>query len=295
MSIGGLTGALGTGILSLFSTAGTAAGSSVTASILNTVYGNGTSSSGGLGGTDPVAALAMAENSQASGVAAAAKQPQVATAVAGFQQAIASATSVSELLQNPNFMNVLLTANGMASQVQYPALAQQVLMSDPSNPSSLVNQLNNSSWLNMVNTYQFASQGLSVIQNPSVQSTIVNAYTQAVWMNTLNQQTPGIANALNFRSAASSITSVDQILGNQTFFTVVTTALGLPQTIANLDLTGEAQAVSSRLDVTRFQDPAFVDRFTQQYLIMAASQAQSSATSSTNLTTLAVQASSLVA
>jgi hypothetical protein len=294
MSIGGLGGALGTGILSLFSTAGTAAGNGVTASILNTVYGNGSSSSGGLGGTDPVAALAMAESTQTTGVAATAKQPQVSKAVAGFQQAIASATSVGELLQNPNFMNVLLTANGLASQVQYPALARQVLMSDPSNPSSLVNQLGSSSWLGLVNTYQFATQGLSVIQNPSVQSTIANAYAQVTWMNSLNQQTPGIANALSFRSAASSITSVDQILGNSTFFTVVTTALGLPQTIANLDLAGEAQAVSSRLDVTKFQDPAFVERFTQQYLIMAASQAQSTS-NATNITTLAVQASSLVA
>ena len=293
MSIGGLGGALGTGILSLFSTAGSAAANSVTASILNAVYGNA-SGTGGAGGTDPVAALTMAENTQATGVADTAKQPQVAKAVAGFQQAIASATSVSELLQNPNFMNVLLTANGLASQVQYPALARQVLMSDPSNPSSLVNKLNSSSWLNLVNTYQFATQGLSVIQNASVQSTIANAYAQVTWMNSLNQQTPGIANALSFRSAASSITSVDQILGNQTFFTVVTTALGLPQTIANLDLTGEAQAVSSRLDVTKFQDPAFVERFTQQYLIMAASQAQSTG-NATNITSLAVQASSLVA
>ena len=293
MSIGGLGSALGTGILSLFNTAGSAAANSVAASILNAVYGNA-SGTGGAGGTDPVAALTMAENTQTTGVADTAKQPQVAKAVAGFQQAIASATSVSELLQNPNFMNVLLTANGLASQVQYPALARQVLMSDPSNPGSLVNQLNSSSWLNLVNTYQFATQGLSVIQNASVQSTIANAYAQVTWMNSLNQQTPGIANALSFRSAASSITSVDQILGNQTFFTVVTTALGLPQTIANLDLTGEAQAVSSRLDVTKFQDPAFVERFTQQYLIMAASQAQSTS-NATNITSLAVQASSLVA
>ena len=286
MSLSGL----GSNILTLFTSSNSAV--SATTSILNAIYGNGGVTGGGGGNTDPVAALAIAESTQTAGVANEAKQPQVQTAVAGFQKAIASASSVTELLQNPNFMNVLLTANGMADQAQYPALARQVLMSDPSVANSLVNQLKNPSWMNMVTSYQFATQGLAVIQNSSVQATVAHAYAQVQWMNSLNQTTPGLANALSFKDAASSITSVDQSLGNATFFTVVTTALGLPETIANLDLSGEEQAVSSRLDISKFQDPAFVQQFTQRYLIMAASQAQSSST--TNLTSLAAQASGLV-
>jgi len=188
---------------------------------------------------------------------------------------------------------VLLTANGLGDQVPYTALAQKALLSNPSDSNSLVNQLTDSRWLPVVKLYNFATQGLTVLQNPKVQATLANAYAEVTWRQSLDAATPGLSNAMTFRGEAATITSVDQILGDPIMRTVVTTALGIPKQIAFQDLTAQEKSISDRVDITKFKDPNFVDTFTQQYLI-AAQAAAATAASGASLDSLAIQAEGLV-
>ncbi len=270
-----------------------ASSSGGTGSLLSTLYGYG-SSGVSASQTNPVAALDQAEQNQAKDIAMTAAEPQVARAISTFTTAVQKATSPAQLLSNPTVMQVLLTANGLSDQIPYTALATKTLLSKPSDPNSLVNQLTDSRWLPVVQTYNFATQGLSVIQNPSVISTIANGYAEYTWLASLDQVTPGLSNALTFRSEASSITSVDQILGNQVMFQVVTGALGIPEQIVFQPLAAQQQAISSRLDISQFQNPKFVESFVQRYLIAQQASATASNTSP-SLSALAVQAQGLVA
>ncbi len=112
------------------------------------------------------------------------------------------------------------------------------------------------------------------------------------WRQSLDATTPGLSNALSFRQSAGSITSVDQILGDPTLRTVVTTALGIPQQIAFQSLTAQEKAISSQVDITKFKDPKFVESFTQRYLIAAGAAASTTSTTA-DLTALAIQAQGL--
>ena len=230
---------------------------------------------GGASATNPITALTSAETNQAKDIAATAKDPQVARDLATFTKAVTGAKSVTQLLANPTVMKVLLTANGLGSQVPYTALAQKALTSDLTNTNSVANQLKttNSAWLSAAQTYQFAAKGLSVIQSPSVLSTITNAYAEVTWRTSLDATTPGLSNALTFRSSASTITSVDQILGDPVLRDVVTTALGLPLQIAEQPLSTQEKLISSGLDVTKLKDPKFVEKFVQRYLLAKGSSA----------------------
>lgn len=277
-------------ISTLFPASSTQTGAS---SLLQILYGQASSTAGST--QNPIQALSQAESNQTADIAATAAQPAVQRAIAQFTSALQSATSVQQLLSNSAVMNVLLTANGLSDQTGYTALAQKALMSNPSDPQSLVNQLSDTRWLPVAQTYQFATKGLAVIQNPQVMSTITSAYAEVTWRQSLDASTPGLSNALTFRSEASGISSVDQILGDPIMRTVVTTALGLPEQIAFQPLQAQEQAISSRLDISQFQNPSFVNSFTQRYLIAAnAAAASSSSSTSPDLTSLAVQASSLV-
>jgi len=109
----------------------------------------------------------------------------------------------------------------------------------------------------------------------------------------LEKATPGLSNALAFLGQASSIKTVDDILGNSVNRSVVLTALGIPEQVAFQELRAQEQAVSSRVDVKKFQDPKFVTDMTDQYLLTMQQQSKSSS-SSTDLTTLAEQASGLL-
>lgn len=263
--------------------------------ILNAMY-SGTSlpTSTAVSTGNPLTDLKLAQQNQVADVAKEAKDPAVARDIAAFKQGVANARTISTALTNPNVLKVLLTANDLGSQVQYPGLAQKVLLSDPSNSQSLVNQLGNSAWLNAAKTYNFAKNGLAELQNPSVVATLTNAYAEVQWRQSLDKATPGLSNALAFIGQASSIKTADDILGDPVNRAVVTTALGIPQEIAFQSLTAQETAITSRLDIKKLQDPKFVATLTNQYLLNMQQQAQASAGTSTDLTSLAVQASSLL-
>ncbi len=216
---------------------------------------------------NPITDLKLAKANQKTEVAREAKQPQVARDIEAFTSAVSKATSLQSALTNPNVMKVLLTANNLSNYIQYPALAQKALMSDPAVGSSLVNQLGNSALLNAAKTFNFAKHGLAALKDPKVVATIASSYAEVLWRQSLNSTTPGLANALTFLGQAKSITSVDQILGDPTNRAVVLTALGIPREVAFQSLNAQEQAVSSRVKIPDFQKPGFVTSLTDQYLL----------------------------
>ena len=88
----------------------------------------------------------------------------------------------------------------------------------------------------MAQNYNFSATGLASFQNPATIASIANLYATDTWETNQDSVTPGLSNALAFKAQASTITSVDQILGDPTMRTVVTTALGIPEQIAFQDL-----------------------------------------------------------
>ncbi len=285
---------IGSYLSTLYAGITSGAGESGVASLFNSIYGISTQGANALG-QNPVTALASAEQNQTQDITLTAAQPQVQRAITAFTTAVQSATSVQQLLNNPTVMQVLLTANGLADQIPYTALAQQALQSNLSDANSLANTLTDTRWQTTAALYNFASQGLAVIQQPKVISAIANGYAENTWLQSLDATTPGLSYALTFRTEASSITSVDQILGDPVMRNVVTTTLGIPLQIAFQPLGAQEQAITSRLDITQFQDPKFVDTFLQRYMIAAAASAASTASPSStpSLATLAVQAQGL--
>ena len=261
-------------------------------SLLDAIYGTGAAAAETP--SSALAALANAERNQNQDIANTASQPSVARDIAQFTAAVTSAKSVSQLLANPVVLKVLLTANGLGADVGENALAQKALTSDLNDPASLANTLPDTTWRTTAATYQFATQGLAVIQQPTVIQTLASAYAEVQWRQSLDQTYPGLSNALTFRAEASSITNVQQILDDPILFDVVTTALGIPQLIAIQPLEAQENAITSQLDVAQFQKPGFAEQFTQQYLV-AMAQNGSNQNATPSLTALATSAAGLIA
>jgi hypothetical protein len=258
--------------------------------LLAALYGKTKST---LGSASPLKALQTAEANQTKDIATTAKQPQVARDIAAFNAAVASAKDPATLLKNPTVMKVLLTANGLGDQVAYTALAQKALLSNGNTTTSLVNQLSDTRWKTVVQTYDFANKGLSVLQNPKVLSTIANGYAEITWRKSLDATTPGLSSALTFRAQAATVTSALQILGDSVLRDVVTTALNIPKQIAFQPIGTQEKAITGRLDISKLKDPHFVATLTQEYLLNKAS-GDSTTSTSPSLDALAVQAGGLV-
>ena len=282
----GSIGSLGSLALSLFNTGSS---SSTTSGLLSAIYGGSTASN-----ENPVVALNTAVADSAKDIAQTAKQPAVARDIATFRAAVAAATSPAQLLKNPTVLKVLLTANGLGGQEQYPALAQQALLSNTKQSTALANTLPDSAWKSTASLYDFANQGLAVLQKPGVLDTLANVYAEVTWRNSLYATTPGLSEALSFRSSAATFTTADQILGDPTARTVITTALGIPEQIAFQDIGAQEQAITSHLDISKLQNPKFVETLTTQYLLAAGAAASSSGSSTPSLDSLAASAQGLV-
>jgi hypothetical protein len=250
--------------------------------LLNALYGSGRGSP-----QNPVVALQSAEQNQTQGIKVTGAQPDVRMAIKQFTQAVNAAKSVTQLLANPAVMKVLLTANGMQDRLSYTALARKALMSDLTDPNSLANKLTDTRWKAMAKSLNFPANGLKSIQSPAVIAEITAAYTKATWEAGEDAIAPGLSKALDFKARAATMTSVDQILGDPSIRSVVTTALGIPLQIAFQTIGAQEKAISTRLDVRKLQDPKFVETFAQRYLI--ANSGSASAHSTSDVTTLSVQ------
>lgn len=224
---------------------------------------------------NPILDLRFAKQHEADSIVREARQPEVLTDINAFKSAVAHARSIQEALLNPAVQKVLLTANGLAGYVGDTVLVQKALLSDPSDPSSLVRKMGDGGLLSTVATYNFTKNGLAALRNPLIIETLANGYAQVKWQQTLDLATPGLSNALAFLSQAGGISSAADILGNMTNFQVVTTALGIPQQIINLDFASAERELGTHIDFKRFQDPSYVTGLTDQYLLNM--QAQSGA------------------
>jgi len=277
---------------SLMSLLQAASGSSSGDPVLTALYGiNGQP---GSRPQNPVLAMQLAEQNKTKEIATTAKEPLIARDIAAFSVAVTAAKDPAALLKNPAVMKVLLTANGLADQLSYTGLARKALVSNVNDPKALVNQLTDTRWKTVVQTYDFANKGLSILQNPKVIRTLADAYAEVTWRKSLDAATPGLSNALSFRQSAGSITSLDQILGDPILRKVITTTLGIPEQIAFQSLPTQEKAISSQIDITKFRDPKFVESFTQRYLIAAGAKASTATRSTPDLTMLAVKAQGLL-
>jgi hypothetical protein len=118
----------------------------------------------------PKVALQQAETNEAKQTAQVAKDPVVANDLARYAKVLASAKTINDVLDDPVARKVLLKANGLGDQVDAVGLAKKALASDPSDTSSVANQLSsiNSAWLDMVNKYDFANEGLDRLRANNV-------------------------------------------------------------------------------------------------------------------------------
>jgi len=152
---------------SLLFSVSTSGVNNITTSMLNTIYNAGASSTA-LSTGNPITDLKMAQANEVADVAKQAKKPEVARDIAAFQKGVANAKDIQTALKNPNVMKVLLTANNLSKYIQYPALAQKALLSDPSDPNSLANKLTDTNLRNTAQAFNLAKNGLAALKDPKV-------------------------------------------------------------------------------------------------------------------------------
>lgn len=225
-----------------------------------------------------LAALRRASGSgaQAKGVEAKAKEASVKMALARFAEGISRAKDVETALRDPRVSAVLLPALGLPDAVDTPGLAVRALTSDPADPKSVVARLSDARWKSAAATLNLSARGMDALRDPAIQKKLTEGYTSYQWRVSKDQEASGISDALYFeqRMASGKAPSVYEVLGDAVLRRVVTGALGLPQSLAIQEVSTQARAVTSRIDLSKLSDPKQAAKLAERY-VMAANNAGS--------------------
>lgn len=213
-------------------------------------------------------------------VATYSQQASVQQAVSYFKANIGNIKSVTQLTQNPQLFNFVLTAFGLQTDSNEPALIAGVINSDLSSTSSLANQLIDPRYQQMAKEFDVSQYGLANFGNPSVINDVVNRYLTNAYEYSLDSVNPALQNAAYFLRNIGSITNAYDILDDPVLRNVFETTTGLPETIANLPVQDEAQLVNSKVNISEFETTS-------------SSSTGSTSSTSTALTTAQNQLSSL--
>jgi len=205
--------------------------------------------------------------------------PATKTAIARFRKQAPALTTPDALLKDYRSLQVVLGAFNMSADIGDTALLKQLMTQDPSASGSLARTSGNPSYL------QFA-QAMSTWQPPPLSNaqsvaSIVTRFATNNFEASEGQQNTGLQQALYFRRMIGSVTSINQLMSDPTLTNVAVIGSGLPQQFGLLDYSQQVPILTKAIDLAKFKNPSYVDRFVEKYF--AENQASQSG-SSTNAT-----------
>jgi hypothetical protein len=144
-----------------------------------------------------------------------------------YQANIGNVTSVDQLMSNSRLLKYAITAYGLNPDITSNTTIRAVLTSDLSDPNSLANTLTNSGYKALASAFNFNTDGSvnGTAQSASNIATTVYQYYNA----TGTSATPAAAayKTQYYKATISSVTSVDDLLANNSLLDVAVTAFGL--------------------------------------------------------------------
>lgn len=198
-----------------------------------------------------------------------ARKPEVALQTKYFSENIKKAKSADDLVNTPRLFNYAMNAFGLGDMTYAKGLLEQVLQQGVSSKSALANTLNNPNIQAFAKAFDFAASGSSTTASSDLVTNVVNRYTENALEADQGRQNPGVELALYFERHAPGVTSVYGLLADKNLLTVVRTALGISPLTAAQPIDTQKKLLSSKLNISDFQDPkklqTFIARFAAMY------------------------------
>jgi len=122
-------------------------------------------------------------------------------------------------------------------------------------------------------TLNLAERGIEGLRDPKVQSMLAEGLRGAAWREELEQQVPGIGDAMVFEQRAATVHGPFDVLADPVLRRVVTGALGLPPELALQSVEAQARTLAARFDMAKLQNPKEVARMAERYLLSVGTSA----------------------
>ena len=184
-----------------------------------------------------------------------------------YNTTISTLENVDDLLADKRMVAYLAKAYGFEGEDIPNLTLKRALTSDLTDPKSFANLSANARFRDMAMAFNFNTDGTvkripaGQAQDPNTLLETQDLYIRQTIESTAGAENQGVRLALYFQRKSPALTSSYGILADKALLEVVTTALGLPDSVSQMDTDALARLLDKRLNVGDFKDPKKLDKF----------------------------------
>jgi hypothetical protein len=193
------------------------------------------------------------------------EQPMVQRETEYYLANIEKVKSVEEFVADDRLFRFAMKAHGLEDMAYAKAFMVKAMEGGIDDSESFANSLTDKRYRDFVETFNFARYGETTTIFERVRKGTVDKYMRQTLEEDAGAQNEGVRLALYFERKASTITSAFSILADPALAQVVRTALGLPASMAAMDIDKQAALIADRIDIADFKDPEAVAEFLQRF------------------------------
>jgi hypothetical protein len=235
------------------------------------------------------------ERTQEAQEAVFSKSQPIAHATDNFREKISAITSAADLVADRSLLSVALGAFGLDEDIDNKFYIQKILSEGTTSTDSLANRLSDKSYAALSSAFGFGDPGGPFTGLSGFANRIVARYETKQFQRAVGDQNNDMRIALSLKEGLADISLQNTsknaqwfaVMGSSPVRAVFETALGLPSSIAQIDIDQQltsfknrAQKIFGTDSISDFSDPEKQEKLVRMYLIRSEANASSGLSSS---------------
>ncbi len=196
------------------------------------------------------------------------KDPQTQREIDYYKANIGKVKSIDDFMNNTRLLNFALEAHGMGDLAYAKGMIRKVLK-DVDDPKAFSLKMTDPRFKEFATTFNFKRYGTATTAFDRTQQGTIDKFLRNTLEEKAGEDNEAVRLALYFDRKAPDLATEYSILADTAIYTVVRTALGLPDSIAGSDVDKQAKLLSSKINLADFDDPKkrsdFIKRFLNMY------------------------------
>lgn len=206
-------------------------------------------------------------------------------AIAAFEERIGDIETVDQLMEDRELYVFVMKAFDLEDQIFGKAMIKKLLKSDSEDPKALVNRLTDPRFKDLYKNLGFKDGGTrnSLTDSGFWQRTMVDRYVEQRFESAQADQNEGVGTVLEFRRKAGDIKNWFDVLKDADLTEFMRTSLGVPSSVAGLDIDKQVELFKGKFDLAKLKDPAELEKLERRYVSITDAKAGVSSSASAAL------------
>ncbi|WP_306118261.1 MULTISPECIES: DUF1217 domain-containing protein [unclassified Roseitalea] len=182
-----------------------------------------------------------------------------------YRETIEAIKSPEDLVADTRLFDFAMRAHGLEDMAYAKAFMLKVMKEGRDADDAFANTLTDPRYRDFAATFDFARYGETATTFTKAREGVVERYLVQSLEAEAGASDPGVRLALYFQRKAPQIDNYYAILADKALAEVVRTSLGLPDSMAMLDIDRQVEIISEKLSLDDLKDPEKIDEMLQRF------------------------------